>query len=369
LPPIPDLTGPKRDQFIALTGSDKYSLWYGWNFGRSFPAFAGKRTLVRSFEWLYCFGPAVEGTATDDAGKVAAFRAENDPIKLVAALDAASAQERHEALRRLAALRPALPAEAQARLTALVAVDPYAENRAAAYRVLGATAGWQAIAVLIPKAMPPSPPVFAGAEATVQRQDLVAMFRVLGDEGRELIAREWTAAKEPLTKRFLLYAAHSLAWQIEPILAEATTAMSKPAKEMPAWHVQVPNNTSLYRCLPAYLARLDAASDPAKAQILLKAYPKNWTLYPTLARHLKPETLMAWIEGCLLAEGCTHQQAIAAWKAIGPAAKPSMQKILATWDEQLKKLEGDGKKNPGLQGNRDTLAKALEETITTIKEK
>jgi hypothetical protein len=37
-----------------------------------------------------------------------------------------------------------------------------------------------------------------------------------------------------------------------------------------------------------------------------------------------------------------------------------MQKVLATWDEQLKKLEAEGKKNPGLQGNRDTIAKAIE---------
>jgi hypothetical protein len=79
--------------------------------------------------------------------------------------------------------------------------------------------------------------------------------------------------------------------------------------------------------------------------------------------------LLAWIEGSVLAEGVSAKDACQAWKSIGPAAKPSMQKILATWDEQLKKLEADGKKNPGLQGNRDTLAKAMEETIAIIKEK
>jgi hypothetical protein len=44
-----------------------------------------------------------------------------------------------------------------------------------------------------------------------------------------------------------------------------------------------------------------------------------------------------------------------------------MQKVLATWDEQLKKLESEGKKNPGLQGNRDTVAKAIENIAPEVK--
>ena len=121
--------------------------------------------------------------------------------------------------------------------------------------------------------------------------------------------------------------------------------------------------------LGAYFLELDAAGDPVAAEILVKAFPKSWEMYPTFARHLKPEALLAWIEGSVLAEGVSAKDACQAWKSIGPAAKPSMQKVLATWDEQLKKLEADGKKNPGLQGNRDTLAKAMEETIAIIKEK
>jgi hypothetical protein len=150
-------------------------------------------------------------------------------------------------------------------------------------------------------------------------------------------------------------------WRIEPLVkAGLEVAQRGPLAETDPRRSQVPVNTSNAGCLTGYFAACDAASDPATAEILLKACPRNWTLYPTFARHLKSESLLAWIESCLLGEGVRLPDAIAAWKAIGPAAKPSMQEVLAAWDEQLKKLEADGKKNPGLQGNRDTLAKALE---------
>jgi hypothetical protein len=180
----------------------------------------------------------------------------------------------------------------------------------------------------------------------------------LGDEGRELIAREWVAAKEPLTKRFLLYVAHSLAWRIEPILAEATTAMSKPAKEMPAWHVQVPNNSSLYRCLPEYLVRMDVASDPAMAERMLKAYPKEWSFYPTFAKHLKPETLLAWIEPIAMesAHPSNRPRILSAWKAVGAAAIPSMERVRTA---MLAKGEADKV--------AAEYAKAIEESIREMK--
>lgn len=334
LPPIPDPAGPKRDQLIAMTGSDRYSLWYGWNFGRSFATFAGRRTLVRSFEWLYCFGPAVEGTAGEDLGKLAAIRAETDARKLESHLADQSAQVRFEALDRLPA------PVASAGLIRLLREDPCAENRAAAFRALGAEAGWQAIAAMIPEAMASSPPVFSAAEATVLRQDLVHLFRALGEEGRTVINREWVATKEPLTKRFLLHLAHSLAWRSEPILAEAILAMEKTRSEMPHWHVPVPNNRTLLLVLPEYLNRLDAARDPVMARRMLKAFPKDWSLYSTFARNLEPEALLAWIEPLALESSHPMRRTaiLDAWNAVGAAARPSMQRVKAA---MLAKGEAD----------------------------
>ena len=178
-------------------------------------------------------------------------------------------------------------------------------------------------------------------------------------KGIAMLARRWKqAAQDPVQRRGLLAVTTTLRWRVEPMFTDALAALREPQ----TW----PECRS---GLGAYFLELDAAGDPVAAEILVKAFPKSWEMYPTFARHLKPEALLAWIEGSVLAEGVSAKDACQAWKSIGPAAKPSMQKILATWDEQLKKLEAEGKKNPGLQGNRDTLAKAMEETIAIIKEK
>jgi hypothetical protein len=204
-----------------------------------------------------------------------------------------------------------------------------------------------------------------------ERRDWVGQtLRVLGETGRSKLEQHYEEmAAKPVSLRMAIELASQQRWRIEPLVkAGLEVAQGGPLAKTDPWRSQVPVNTDNTKVLPSYFSAIDAASDPAASEILLKVYAKNWTLYPTFARHLKPEALLAWIEGCLLGEGCTPAQAIAAWKAIGPAAKPSMQKVIAAWDERLKKLEADGKKNPGLQGSRDTLAKALEETITTIKE-
>jgi hypothetical protein len=196
-----------------------------------------------------------------------------------------------------------------------------------------------------------------------ERRDWVGQtLRVLGEAGGTKLEQQYAElAAKPVSLRMVLELASQQRWRIEPLVkAGLEVAQRGPLAKTDPWCGQVPVNTSNAGCLPGYFAAIDAASDPSTAEILLKAYPKNWTLYPTFARNLKPEALLAWIEGCLLGEGCTPAQAIAAWTAIGPAANPSIQRVLAALDERLKKLEAEGKKNPGLQGNRDTIARALE---------
>jgi hypothetical protein len=176
-------------------------------------------------------------------------------------------------------------------------------------------------------------------------------------DGIAMLARRWKqAAQDPVQRRGLLAVTTTLRWRVEPMFADALAALREPQ----AW----PECRS---GLGAYFLELDAAGDPVAAEILVKAFPKSWEMYPTFARNLKPEALLAWIEGSVLAEGVSAKDACQAWKSIGPAAKPSMQKVLATWDEQLKKLESEGKKNPGLQGNRDTVAKAIENIAPEVK--
>jgi hypothetical protein len=76
---------------------------------------------------------------------------------------------------------------------------------------------------------------------------------------------------------------------------------------------------------------MDAGSDPATAEVLLKAYPKDWTLYPTFARNLKPERLLAWIEPIAMDSGSagSRDRVFMAWQAVGKNALPSMKRVRA----------------------------------------
>jgi outer membrane protein assembly factor BamB len=378
-----------------LAGLDKLPLMQGkkTQFGNSFmayfghlmggPAAAGNRMYVQGACYLYCIGPAVQGTPADDPKVVAAIRAAKSADEVAKYLESGSAQYRYEAARRCSVFKvqgtergsdpstSSLNPEHRTLNTVLQRLaldDPYEEIRAAAIRSLDAwdpagNAGWNVLVESGFRAcygsdVPWNQP--GHREQQERRKALPLTFLAMGEtDGIAMLARRWKqAAQDPVQRRGLLAVTTTLRWRVEPMFADALAALREPQ----AW----PECRS---GLGAYFLELDAAGDPVAAEILVKAFPRSWEMYPTFARHLKPEALLAWIEGSVLAEGVSAKDACQAWKSIGPAAKPSMQKILATWDEQLKKLEADGKKNPGLQGNRDTLAKAMEETIAIIKEK
>jgi hypothetical protein len=178
-----------------------------------------------------------------------------------------------------------------------------------------------------------------------RRKVLHLLFRCLGQqEGSALIARRWPqATKDPVQRRALIEICTFLRWRVEPMSDEAMAGLADPKQ---AWPV-------------AYYVAVDAASDPATAETLMKLFPANWELYPTLARNLKPDRLLAWIEP--IAIGSSHPvnrpRTFTAWKAIGAEALPSIKRVKAAVEARTASdnLAAD-------------YAKALEEVIKEMTE-
>jgi len=303
------------------------------------PVAAGDRIYIQSQCFLYCIGPAVKGAPGDDPRVVAEIRAESDLAKLAARLAAPSAQVRYETVLRLALLKKPLPAADAERLAALLLDDPYEEIRAEALLALEACdpkarAGWDCLFADLKKAYPHPPPEFSTRANRERRHWIMMTFRALGERGPALIARRWAeCAQDPLLLKMFLDLATHQAWRIDGLVtAGLEVAQGLPLAKTPPWRNQVPCNTANVNVLPEYFAAIDAASDPATATILLKAYPKQWALYPTLARHLKPETLVAWIEPLALESSHPMHRGkiLSAWKCLGRAALPSMERVRAT---------------------------------------
>jgi len=326
------ITDPaKRAQVVALTGLDRHRAFYGWSTGFPSPSVGGDCFLVRTFNTLYCFGHRVQGGPGDDPAVVTALRAETDAAKLAARLGDPSAQYRYEAVERLGALKAPLVEATRQRLEHLLVNDPYEEIRAAAMLALDACdpageAGWKAF---VAGEIQPcygtdlrAPPERV-REQRERRARLPRLFRCLGQtECVALLSRRWPqAVQDPVQRRALLEVATALQWRVGPMLADVLAALRQPAKDWDA----------VRRRLPDYFAAVDAASDPATADILIKAYPQDWTLYPTFARNLTPERLLAWIEPIALASGHPTNRAriLSAWRAVGPAALPSMERVRA----------------------------------------
>jgi hypothetical protein len=329
---------------------------------------SGERIFIQSQCFLYCIGPAVKGTPRDDPKVVAGIRAESDPAKLAARLDETSACYRYEAVKRLGALKAALPTAVSERLAKLLTGDPYEEIRLAALLTLDACdpqgeAGWKAMVAQ------ESVPCYGAdinwgkpghREQQERRKRLPLTFRPLGADGPALLARRWPAAStDPAQRRALLAVATTLGWRVEPMV-ETALALAQDPKP---WR----DDANSLRSLPAYFASIDAAADPAAAAVLLKAYPRDWTLCPTFARHLPKDRLAAWIEPIAVESSHPlHRQRIfEAWRAVGPSAVSSMERVAAAMAEQARKLEKDS----GQQALRTGFAQAIRETIAEMKGK
>ena len=308
------------------------------------PAAAGNRMYVQGSCHLYCIGPAVKGMPADDPKVVAAIRAETDAGRLMARLADASAQYRFEAVKRLGELKPPLAAADTERLVARILGDPYEEICAEAVLALDACdpagrAGWDRLLADYAVNFWSDPPPKEGwayhsnRERTERRHAIHLALGVLGERGRAMLERDYAElAKDPIRLRWIVEIATSQRWRIEPLVkAGLEVAQGGPLVKTPPWRSQVPINTENYKVLPGYFAAIDAASDPAVAAVLVKAYPRDWTLYPTFARNLKPEPLLAWLEPFALESShpTNRQRILNAWTMLGAAARPSMERVKA----------------------------------------
>ena len=325
------------------------------------PVASGERIFIQSQCYLYCIGPAVKGTPTDDPTVVAAIRAAKSLGEVTRFLESDSAQYRYEAVRRIADLRlPISDLEkkdsasqsaignrqsAISILKSLATEDAYEEIRAEAVLALDASdpagrAGWDRLLADYAVNFWSDPPPKEGwayhtnRDRTERRHGINLTLRSLGESGRAMMEKHWEElAAKPLSLKMALDIATWQRWRIEGLVKAGLEVMQGgPLARTPPWRTQVPVNTENPRCLPGYFAAIDAASDPATAQILMEKLKKSWELYPTFARNLKPDQLLAWIEPIALASShpSNHPRILNAWKAVGKAALPSMQRVKAT---------------------------------------
>ena len=345
------------------------------------PVASGDRIFIQSQSFLYCIGPAVKGTPNDDPAVVAEIRQVSDAQKVAARLNDASAQYRYEAVKRLGALKTPLAKATTKRLSSLVLDDPYEEIRAEAMLALDACdpqgrAGWDCVMADYRVNFWSDPPPKQGwayctnRDRTERRHWVNMTLRALGERGRALMEKHFDEmAKDPVRLKMAIDIATWQRWHIEPLMkAGLEVAQRGPLANTAPWRNQVPVNTENFKVLPGYFAAIDAASDPASAQILMERYKDSWTLYPTFARNLTPERLLAWIEPIALASShpSNRPRILSAWRAIGPAALPSMERVRATMagrDPAQDKLaasyaEGIAKQIAEMKGEGKTTAPA-----------
>jgi len=130
--PVNPADGASLQQKIEQEGGG------GWHWiSAGHPLAYKDRLYVRSYDFLWCIGPAVKGTSQDDPKAAETIRALTKVEDLLPYLDKPSAMERYEAVLALGKLGVGA-APAIAKLTTLVKEDIYDEIRAAAVTALDA---------------------------------------------------------------------------------------------------------------------------------------------------------------------------------------------------------------------------------------
>jgi hypothetical protein len=314
--------GEKLAQIRSQVGWDRWAFGYGLPF-----TIAADRLYLRSSDELICVGYAVRGVPGDDATVVKAIGAGTDVAKLSPYVTDASAQYRCEAIRRLAALKQALPDAVAESVRKSLADDPYEEVRAAALLALDACdprgkAGWTAFAAEIAAAATQTvaygKPGFAEYQERLRRTRTT--LRPLGDEGKAYLAGRWADAKTPALRSALLEMATANAWRIDAQVTDVLAALKDPTR----WR-----NEPVRRLLVPYLAAIDAAADPKVAEALIPV--SDWGLYPTCRDHLSNAQFLTWLEPIALAGAHpdSRQKVLLAWRRIGADAIPSMERVAA----------------------------------------
>ena len=334
---------------------------YGWHNSYKTPFAAGDRLYVRTYDYLYCFAPEVNGTPKDDPAKVAKIRQETNAEALAPALASSSAQERFEAIKRLGALKTSLPAPIAESLSKLLATDPHHEIRLAAMQTLDACdpagkAGWTALGTMVLPSLYPEKHQLYEAKAK-ERNSLTFMLDDLDAAGVTALLKRWPDS-DPVQRWFLLEMASTLAWKDAQMLKSVVAlAQEKPDH----W-----TKRNLHYAMPAYFAAVDAAADPAIADILLKVYANDESLSMNDAfrKNLPQEKYLAWLEGIAvgLKDFNARQNVLKAWRAVGSPAKASLQKIsaaLAAGGPNL--LGGDARKQAEFRAEIENIIAGLEQ--------
>jgi len=182
------------------------------------PVPAGDKLLIQSSAFLYCIGPALEGTSGDDPATVQAIRAAK-PAELATYLSSPSALYRHTAV---TAMSTAGIGGAKDVLTKLVGEDPYEEIRAAAVLALnaaepGAAPGTQAMLPLMTAA-------WAGGndDGRPARQAMRGTLEVLGKErGIPLLVAAFTKTQDEPTRQSILDFAAVMGWAAPELTRQA----------------------------------------------------------------------------------------------------------------------------------------------------
>lgn len=361
LPAPLDMPAEQQRKIMAQVGDASvgpHTGLYGWHNLYKAPFAAGDRLYVRTFDFLYCFAPAVNGTLTDDPAKVAKIRQESKPEALAAVLASASAQERFEAVKRLGALKTGLPAPLAESLSKLLATDPHHEIRLAAMQALdtcdpAGKAGWMALGTTILSSLYPENHQLYEAKAK-ERKSLTLMLDDIDTAGVATLLKRWPDA-DPIQRWFLLEMAGILAWKDDQMLKSVVALAQEPLERGAHW-----TKRKMQSAMPAYFAAVDAAADPAIAETLLKVYAndESLSLNDAFSKGLPQERYLAWLEGIALGlkDFNARQNVVKAWKAVGSSAKPSLQKVsaaLAAGGPNL--LGGDAKKQAEFRAEIENL--------------
>jgi len=301
---------------------------FAWHNSYKTPSAAGDRLYVRTFDNLYCFAPEVNGTLKDDPAKVAAIRQETKAEALLPRLASPSAQERFEATKRLGALKAALPAPVAEALAKLLASDPHDEIRLAAMQTLdlcdpAGKAGWTALTTKV------FADVYGKPNKENDQKALARMFDQLDAPGVAVLLKHWPEVEtDPLQRLALLDLATRLAWKDDAMLKSALVAAQDPKRwgHHPSMHI-----------LPRYFTSVQAAADPALAEILLKVYAqdRDLAMESTFRRNLSTEKYLAWLEPI----APITRNVVLSWNKTGPAAIPSMKRVAAAMSGTDPKLD------------------------------
>jgi hypothetical protein len=356
-----------REKILSMVGRFENKDWYAsWFDAVNVPFAVGDRLYARTFDYLYCFGPSTQGRPGEDAAVAASIRNENAEAALVARLADASPWYRMEAVKRLGHLKKPLSAAAVQALTTALEKDLYEDLRAECLRTLDACdpagkAGWDALCALIRKAGPKERPVLAET------------LRVLGPQSAALMERHWEQlAADRALFDFLFQEACVRRWRVQPLFDIAVAALDGVIPTQPSLnpgkhpvHIQ-----RMFSTLRGYLVALDAAADPAIRAKLLKAGSGDWSLHPTLLRHLEPAQALAWIEGCCVPnarDGSFHYAFLRALRVIGPEAIPAIERMTAELDAFIADMQKQEKKDDQGIGVRTAFNQKLRDLIPELK--